>query len=68
MRDLLRSSFGRPSVNHSFVQEASFETSFVLILKSRFFEPGDILALHRSHPLLLHLLCACVHLHRYDFL
>jgi hypothetical protein len=67
-RDLLRSSFGKTSANHSFVQEACFETSFVIVLKSGFFEPADILALHRCHPLLSHLLCACVHLHRYDFL
>jgi hypothetical protein len=62
-RALLRSAFCRPSASHSFVQEARFETSFVIILKSGFFEPAEILALHRCHPLLLHLLCACVHLH-----
>ena len=67
-RVLLRSSFGKPSTNHSFVQDACFETSFVLVLKSGFFEPADILALHSCHALLSHLLCACVHLHRYDFL
>jgi hypothetical protein len=55
--DLLRSSFGKPSANHSFVQDACFETSFVLVLKSGLFEPADILALHRCHPLLSHLLC-----------
>jgi hypothetical protein len=67
-RDLLRSSFGKPSASHSFVQDAFFETSYVLVLKAGFFEPADILALHRCHPLLSHLLCACVHLHHYDFL
>ena len=40
----------------------------MLILKAGFFEPSDILALHGSHPLLSHLLCACVHLRNYDFL
>ena len=40
----------------------------MLVLKSGFFEPADILALHSCHALLSHLLCACVHLHRYDFL
>jgi hypothetical protein len=40
----------------------------VLVLKSGFFEPADILALHRCHPLLLHLICTCVHLRHYDFL
>jgi len=40
----------------------------VLVLKSGFFEPADILALHRCHPLLWHLLCTCVHLRNYNFL
>jgi hypothetical protein len=66
--DLLRSSFGKPSASHSFVQDACFETSYMLILKSGFFKPTDILALHRCHPFLSHLLCACVHLRHYDFL
>jgi hypothetical protein len=68
LHDLLRSSFGKPSASHSFVQEACFETSYVLILKLGFFEPTDILTLHWCHPLLSHLLCACVHLCHYDFL
>jgi hypothetical protein len=68
LRNLLRSSFGKPSTSHSFVIDACFETSYVLVLKSGFFEPADILALHRCHPLLSHLLCACVHLRHYDFL
>jgi hypothetical protein len=67
-RDLLRSSFGKPSASHSFVQDACFKTSYVLILKSGFFEPADILALHGCHPLLLHLLCTCAHLCHHDFL
>ena len=67
-RTLLRSSFGRPSANHSFNQEACFETTYVLVLKSGFFEPSDILALHQCHPLLSHLLCSCVHLRNYNFL
>jgi hypothetical protein len=55
--DLLCSSFGKPSACHSFVQDACFETLYVLVLKSGFFEPADILALHHCHLLLLHLLC-----------
>ena len=39
---LLRSSFGKPSASHSFVQDACFETSYVLVLKLGFFEPADI--------------------------
>jgi hypothetical protein len=31
-------------------------------------EPADILALHECHPLLSHLICACIHLHHHDFL
>jgi hypothetical protein len=67
-RDLLHSSFGKPSASHSFVQDACFETSYVLVLKSGFFEPADILALHRCQHILSHLLCACIHLRHYDYL
>jgi hypothetical protein len=66
--DPSRSLFGRPSKNHSFLQDACFETSYVIVLKAGFFEPADILALHECHPLLSHMLCACVHLRNYDFL
>jgi hypothetical protein len=65
---LLCSSFGKLSTSHSFVQEASFKTSYMLILKSGFFEPADILALHLCQTLLSHLLCTCVHLRHYEFL
>jgi hypothetical protein len=65
---LCRSSFGKPSANHSFVQDACFEILYVLVLKSGFFEPADILTLHRCHPLLSYLLYACIHLRRYNFL
>jgi hypothetical protein len=40
----------------------------VIVLKAGFFEPADILALHECHPLLSHMLCACVHLRNYEFL
>jgi hypothetical protein len=46
--DLLRSSFGKPSASHSFVQDACFETSYVLVLNSGFIKPADILALHSA--------------------
>jgi hypothetical protein len=65
---LLHSSFGKPSASHSFVQDACFKTSYVLALKSGFFEPVDILDLHGCHPLLSHLLCACIYLRHCDFL
>lgn len=38
------------------------------MLKSGFFEPSVILALHQCHPLLSHLLCSCVHLRDHNFL
>jgi hypothetical protein len=44
--NLLCSSFGKPSASQPFIQDACFETSYVLILKSGYFEPMDILALH----------------------
>ena len=68
LRNLLRSSFGRLSASHFFVQDACFETLYVLVLKSGFFKPADIMALHQCHPLLSHLLCTCVHSRHYDFL
>jgi hypothetical protein len=40
----------------------------VLVLKLGFFEPTDIMALHQCHLLLSHLLCACIHLHNYNFI
>jgi hypothetical protein len=67
LRNLLRSSSGKLSASHSFVQDTCFETYYVLVLKLGFFKPADILALHRCHPLLLHLLCTCIHLRYYDF-
>jgi hypothetical protein len=36
-RDLLHSSFGKPSASHSFVQDPCFKTSYVLVFKSVFF-------------------------------
>ena len=53
---LLQGTFGHPSKNHAFHQEAGFKITYVLVLKSGFFKPGDILNLHWCHPLLLHLL------------
>jgi hypothetical protein len=35
--EILCLSFGRPSANHSFYQEARFKTTYVLIIKSGFF-------------------------------
>ena len=64
---LLRNTFGRPSPDHSFHQQACFETAFITILKSGVFEPSDILALHDCLPLLSLLFCSCIHLRHHDF-
>ncbi len=42
--------------------------TYVVVIKSGFFTPSDIIALHNTHPLLSHLLSACTHLRTYDFL
>ena len=53
---------------HSFHQQACFETAFVLITKSGFFKPSDILMLHECQPLLSHLICMCIHLRHHNLL
>ena len=60
--------FGTPSLSHLFHQEPTFETTYVVILKSGFFMPSNIITLHDNHSLLLHLLSICTHLRTYDFL
>jgi len=65
---LMTKGFGNPSLSHSFHQEPTFEMTYVVVLKSGFFTPGDILTLHDTHPLLSHTLSACVRLRTYDFL
>ena len=52
----------------SFHQEPTFQTTYIVILKGESFSPGDIITLFETHPLLSHLLSACVHLQDYDFL
>ena len=65
---LMTKGFGIPSLSHSFHQEPTFETTYVVILKLGFFMPGNILALHNTHPLLSQTLSACVCLCTYNFL
>ncbi len=60
--------FGNPSLSHTFHQEPTFETTYVVVVKSGFFTPSDIVALHDTHPLLSHLLSACTNLRTYNFL
>ena len=64
----MRKGFGTPSLSHSFHQEPTFETMYVVVLKSGFFVPSNILVLHDTHPLLSHILSACAHLRTYNFL
>ena len=64
---LIKRGFGPPSLSHSFDQEPTFETTYVIVLKAGFFTPSDIVTLHDTHPLLAHLLSSCVHLRTYDF-
>jgi hypothetical protein len=52
VNSLITSGFSLPSPNHSFLQEASFKTIFMLVLKLGHFEPQDILALHKFHQIL----------------
>lgn len=53
--ELLNGNFGRPSRDHSFTQEASFETTVFQVLKSGYLENKDSSCLGETHPLLQHL-------------
>ncbi len=65
---LMTRGFGTPSLSHSFHQEPTFKTTYVVVVKSGFFTPSDIVALHDTLPLLSHILSACTHLRTYNFL
>ena len=64
---LLKGGFGRPDINHSFNQEACFDTAVFSVIKSGFLEPPDIVNLFDSHPLINHLAAASVAYSDYDF-
>ena len=64
---LLRSSFGKPTITHSFTQEASFDTIAFNIFKSGFLDFPSFLHLRSSHPLLEHLSNMIVALATVDF-
>jgi len=55
--ELLSKGFGKPSKDHSFTQEASFETVVFQVLKvgSGYLDDTDRLNLRLAHPLLSHL-------------
>ena len=49
------STFGKPSIDHSFTSEACFEHVTIFILKSQFLHKLDNDNLLESHPLIKHL-------------
>ena len=49
------STFGKPSIDHSFTSEACFEHVTIFILKSGFLHKNDNEKLLESHPLIKHL-------------
>ncbi len=53
--ELFDGGFGKPSKNHSFTQEASFETVVFQVMKSDYLTEDGILNLQAAHPLLHHL-------------
>jgi hypothetical protein len=64
---LLRGPFGRPDINHSFNQEACFETALLPILKSGFLSPIDTISVLETHPFFSHLAASSVGYSTYDF-
>mmetsp|Transcript_16875 Transcript_16875/g.38682 ORF Transcript_16875/g.38682 Transcript_16875/m.38682 type:complete len:650 (+) Transcript_16875:2568-4517(+) len=65
---LCRADFGRPDINHSFTQEACFETVVLQVLKRIDFLDGDsVTQLYHSHPLIPHMARMLYKLADYDF-
>jgi hypothetical protein len=65
--DLTSEGFGQPDLNHSFSQEACFETTVLHTLCSSFLAPTDTLAVMGAHPLIGHLASFKVACTNYDF-
>jgi hypothetical protein len=65
--DLISEGFGQPDLNHSFSQEACFETTVLHTLCSGFLNPTDTLAVMEAHPLIGHLASSKVAYTNYDF-
>ena len=57
VHELLRTGFGKPSKNHSFTQEASFETTLFQVIKvgRHYMTEKDFSNLRATHPLVDHL-------------
>eukprot|EP00956_Cyclotella_meneghiniana_P014543 scaffold21809_cov24-Cyclotella_meneghiniana.AAC.3 len=64
---LLRSSFGRPDLSHSFIQTPCLETCVTHLFKSGFLNPTDMLNLMDVSPLFTHLAASIVAYSDYDF-
>lgn len=65
--DLFRTKFGRQDLNHSFGQEACFETTLLHTLCSGYLAPPDTVAVCATHPLIGHLAATKVAYASYDF-
>ena len=50
----LKSTFGKPSLDHTFTSEASFEHILIFVLKGRFLLESDKENLLNTHPLIKH--------------
>ena len=59
--------FGRPSKNHSFTQEAAFETCLIPLLLSGYLAYYDFASLCATHALIPHLVRMIVKCHSYNF-
>jgi hypothetical protein len=64
---LRTSGFGQISPNHSFTQEACFETVLIHIFKSGMLHSNDLHHLLRVHPLFQHLYHMTTRLQNYNF-
>ncbi len=60
-------AFGRSDPDHSFTQEASFETCLLPLLKSGYLSAPDTYSLLDTHPLVSHLATSYVSLRSLDF-
>ena len=64
---LLRSPFGRPSLDHSFQQEPCLDTCGHFLLRSGYLDPSDLIAWFDCNPKLCHLAASMVAFRTYDF-
>lgn len=64
---LRRKAFGQQDIDHSFSQEAAFETTLLHVLTSGYLDPTDTIHVCETHPLVMHLATAKVTHSNYDF-